>query len=67
MESGKKKVIYDGTMHCFKKIWLDEGIRGFFKGAAVNVIRGTGGALILVFYDEVKQIMNFYQAIMYLG
>jgi solute carrier family 25 (adenine nucleotide translocator) protein 4/5/6/31 len=26
----------------------------FFKGALSNVIRGTGGALVLVFYDKIQ-------------
>lgn len=28
--------------------------QAFFKGAWSNVLRGAGGALVLVFYDEIK-------------
>lgn len=43
---------YTGTMDCFVKIAKNEGTKAFFKGAGSNVLRGTGGALVLVFYDK---------------
>jgi solute carrier family 25 (adenine nucleotide translocator) protein 4/5/6/31 len=43
---------YSGTGDCFKKIIAQEGPSAFFKGCLSNVIRGTGGALVLVFYDR---------------
>ncbi len=54
MQSGRKDVLYKGTMDCFKVILRDEGPSAFFKGAASNVIRGTGGALVLVFYEKIQ-------------
>jgi len=54
MQSGSKDVMYTGTIHCAKTILKDEGWRAFFKGSASNVIRGTGGALVLVFYDKIQ-------------
>jgi len=39
-------------MDCFGKIFEKEGFNGFFKGAGANVLRGIGGALVLVLYDE---------------
>jgi len=40
-------------LHCFTTIYKNEGgFKPFFKGAASNVLRGTGGALVLVLYDE---------------
>lgn len=42
-------------MHCWGKIAVKEGPSAFFKGALSNIIRGTGGALVLVFYDEIKE------------
>lgn len=56
-KTGKDK-LYDGTLDCFKKIYKDEGGRAFFKGCLSNVIRGTGGALVLVFYDKIQAILN---------
>jgi len=54
MTSGAKEKMYDGTLDCFRKIYKDEGGRAFFKGCLSNVIRGTGGALVLVFYDKIQ-------------
>ena len=54
MMSGKKgaDIQYTGTWDCFVKIRQQEGTKAFFKGSLSNVIRGTGGALVLVFYDK---------------
>jgi solute carrier family 25 (adenine nucleotide translocator) protein 4/5/6/31 len=59
MQSGRpmNERPYKGTLHCWAKIAKDEGAGAFFKGAFSNVIRGTGGALVLVFYDEVKEVL----------
>jgi len=45
---------YKSTMDCWRKVAAQEGAGAFFKGAFSNILRGTGGALVLVFYDEVK-------------
>jgi solute carrier family 25 (adenine nucleotide translocator) protein 4/5/6/31 len=61
MMSGRKaatELQYTGTIDCWSKIWKQEGYRGFFKGAWSNVIRGAGGALVLVLYDEVKTFLG---------
>ena len=59
MTSGKTGAdkMYDGTLDCFKKIYRDEGGKAFFKGCLSNVIRGTGGALVLVFYDKIQALL----------
>lgn len=56
MMSGKKgaDIQYTGTWDCFVKIAQQEGVKAFFKGSLSNVIRGTGGALVLVFYDKIQ-------------
>ena len=54
MDSGRAEKMYNGTMDCFAKIAKDEGPRAFFKGSLSNVIRGTGGALVLVFYSKIE-------------
>lgn len=59
MQSGRTDILYKGTMDCFKVILRDEGAKAFFKGSASNVIRGTGGALVLVFYDKIQTYMGF--------
>jgi solute carrier family 25 (adenine nucleotide translocator) protein 4/5/6/31 len=54
MQSGRSDILYTGTIDCFNKILKDEGPKAFFKGSLSNVIRGTGGALVLVFYDKIQ-------------
>lgn len=56
MQSGRSKdeVMYKNTVDCWIKVMRQEGPGAFFKGAFSNVLRGTGGALVLVFYDVVK-------------
>lgn len=57
MQSGLKKseMLYKNTAHCWLVIAKQEGMSAFFKGAFSNVIRGTGGALVLAIYDEMKK------------
>uniref|UniRef100_A0A8C3BXM2 ADP/ATP translocase n=1 Tax=Cairina moschata TaxID=8855 RepID=A0A8C3BXM2_CAIMO len=57
MQSGRKgaDIMYKGTIDCWKKIAKDEGSKAFFKGAWSNVLRGMGGAFVLVLYDEIKK------------
>jgi len=45
---------YKNTLDCWVKIAKSEGSSAFFKGAFSNVLRGTGGAFVLVLYDEIK-------------
>ncbi|PIO29259.1 hypothetical protein AB205_0143480, partial [Aquarana catesbeiana] len=57
MQSGRKgaDIMYTGTIDCWKKIAKEEGSKAFFKGAWSNVLRGMGGAFVLVLYDEIKK------------
>jgi solute carrier family 25 (adenine nucleotide translocator) protein 4/5/6/31 len=57
MQSGRKEKMYSGTIDCFKKIAATEGTNAFFKGAASNVLRGTGGALVLVLYAKIQKYL----------
>jgi len=50
---------YKSTVHCWGKILKTEGGKAFFKGAFSNVLRGTGGAFVLVLYDEIKALLPF--------
>lgn len=60
MQSGRSDVLYANTMDCIRKIFAKEGgIKPFFKGAGSNVIRGTGGALVLVFYNKIQAYLGF--------
>jgi len=59
MQSGRKggDVMYKGTVDCWRKVYVNEGTNAFFKGAFSNVLRGTGGALVLVMYDEIQVLL----------
>ena len=57
MTSGGKK-LYNGTLDAFAKIYPAGGLSAFFKGAFSNVLRGVGGALVLIMYDEIKALIN---------
>ncbi|XP_077982615.1 ADP/ATP translocase 3-like [Glandiceps talaboti] len=58
MQSGRADILYKNTIDCWRKIYQQEGGRAFFKGAFSNVLRGTGGALVLVLYDEIQHILK---------
>lgn len=59
MQSGRKgaDIMYKNTLDCWRKIAAQEGGGAFFKGAFSNVLRGTGGALVLVLYDEIQYFL----------
>ncbi|XP_054164951.1 ADP,ATP carrier protein-like [Oppia nitens] len=59
MQSGlaANERMYKNTIHCWGKIAKTEGSKAFFKGALSNVFRGTGGAFVLVLYDEIKALL----------
>jgi solute carrier family 25 (adenine nucleotide translocator) protein 4/5/6/31 len=57
MQSGAKEKLYSGTIDAFVKITKQEGAGAFFKGAFSNVLRGIGGAVVLVLYDEIKELI----------
>lgn len=59
MQAGRGEILYKSTMDCWKKIAKNEGSRAFFKGALSNAIRGSGGAIVLVLYDEFQKFLGF--------
>ncbi|XP_014375881.1 ADP/ATP translocase 4 [Alligator sinensis] len=58
MQSGETERQYKGTIDCFVKIYKLEGFNAFFHGAFSNILRGTGGALVLVLYDKIKEVFH---------
>ncbi|KAB0379522.1 hypothetical protein FD755_007306 [Muntiacus reevesi] len=48
-------IMYTGTLDCWRKIARDEGAKAFFKDSWSSVLRGMGGAFVLVLYDEIKK------------
>eukprot|EP01132_Coremiostelium_polycephalum_P002687 gene2687-3332_t len=59
MQSGRADILYKSTFDCWKKIITNEGPRALFHGALSNAIRGSGGALVLVIYDEIQKALGF--------
>ncbi|XP_049828638.1 ADP/ATP translocase 3-like isoform X2 [Schistocerca gregaria] len=57
MQSGRKSsdVMYKNALQCWAKVYRLEGARAFFRGALPNVLRGIGGAITIVLYDEFKK------------
>lgn len=60
MQSGLKKrdVMYKNTLDCWVKTAKAEGVGAFFKGSLSNILRGTGGALVLTLYDKIKEAIE---------
>ena len=54
MQAGVANPEYTCGMECARYLWRTEGYRGFYRGYAANILRGAGGALLLVLYDEIK-------------
>jgi solute carrier family 25 (adenine nucleotide translocator) protein 4/5/6/31 len=58
MQAGSETRLYSGTLDCWAKIAKNEGTNAFFKGAWSNVLRGAGGAFVLVLYDEIRKFIH---------
>lgn len=60
MQSDQKKenIMYKSTLDCWTQMAKTEGFSSFFKGAFSNILRGTGAALVLVLYDEIKDLIG---------
>jgi len=59
MQSGRADILYKSTLDCWRKIAVNEGPQAFFKGALSNAIRGSGGAIVLVLYDQFQKMLGF--------
>ncbi|KAJ1971360.1 ADP/ATP carrier protein [Dimargaris verticillata] len=58
MQSGRGEILYTSAFDCFGKLLKAEGAKAFFHGGFSNIIRGTGGALVLVLYDEIQHVLG---------
>jgi len=56
MQAGRADIMYTGTLDCAKKILANEGLPAFWKGNLSNVFRSIGSSLVLVLFDEFKQL-----------
>lgn len=59
MQAGRENKQYSSTFDCWKKIAISEGPKSFFKGALSNALRGSGGAIVLVLYDQFQKYLGF--------
>eukprot|EP00824_Muranothrix_gubernata_P026324 TRINITY_DN914_c0_g1_i1.p1 TRINITY_DN914_c0_g1~~TRINITY_DN914_c0_g1_i1.p1 ORF type:complete len:311 (-),score=65.85 TRINITY_DN914_c0_g1_i1:54-986(-) len=57
MQSGKGTKEFTGTVSCAKYIIKNEGLKSMFRGCLSNIYRGTGAALVLVFYDKIQKYL----------
>jgi len=55
MTSGEA-VKYRNSMHAFKEIVKNEGIKSLFRGAGANILRGIAGAGVLAGYDKMQVV-----------
>ena len=39
-----------------KRIYTQQGLRGFYVGCVPNIMRGMGGSVVLVLYDELTKL-----------
>lgn len=60
MEAGRveEERRYRNTIHCFRRVWAEEGLKGFYLGLGPNLVRCIGSALVLVSYDEFKRLLT---------
>ena len=59
MQSGAEERMYGSTIDCWRKIFRNEGVGGFYRGTVSHLFRSTGAAAILVMYDEVRKFMHW--------
>jgi solute carrier family 25 (adenine nucleotide translocator) protein 4/5/6/31 len=57
-EKPRDQWVYKGTIDCAGQIVRNEGMTALFKGAGANALRTVGSALVLVLYDQFKQILD---------
>jgi len=56
MTAGQTSGKYQSSLACARELVAREGMRAFFKGAGVNIVRGVAGAGVLSGSDKLKKI-----------
>ena len=54
MTSGQKERLYNGTRDCFRKIYRQEGLKGFYRGYLVTFLNSFGSAFALSLYGMIN-------------
>lgn len=58
-ESSSGERMYASGLDCVRKVYRYEGgLRGFYPGIGVNLVRGVSGAILLIGYDEIKAVLH---------
>ena len=59
MQAGLPKLErkYCSSVQCFRVVFQQEGLKGFYLGIGPNLLRSVGGALMLVAYDMIKVML----------
>nr|CEL77992.1 TPA: mitochondrial carrier domain-containing protein [Toxoplasma gondii VEG] len=57
MQALRSDTLYRNTWDCAGRIAREEGVAAYYKGCASNIVRGVGGAIVLVLYDEMKRFV----------
>ncbi|KAG5521563.1 hypothetical protein RHGRI_033953 [Rhododendron griersonianum] len=60
-QARNSEVRYDGVIDCVKKVFEKEGIRGFYRGCATNLLRTTPSAVIT--FTSYEMIHRFLEQI----
>lgn len=60
MQAGRPDPVYSSTSDCWYKIAKTEGVPAYFKGCFSNILRGAGGAVVLVLYDEMQKLTRSF-------
>jgi solute carrier family 25 citrate transporter 1 len=59
MQSLEAKNLYNGTLHCFYKIFKEEGVLTFWKGATPRLGRLVlSGGIVFTIYEKIMLILN---------
>ncbi|KAF7124882.1 hypothetical protein RHSIM_Rhsim12G0085800 [Rhododendron simsii] len=60
-QARNSEVRYDGVIDCVKKVYEKDGIRGFYRGCATNLLRTTPSAVIT--FTSYEMILRFLKQI----
>lgn len=55
---GRAMAHYSSSWQCARALARNEGARGLYRGLSANIIRGFGGAIMLVLFDEIRSFMH---------
>lgn len=58
MNSGEGVPIYKTTSECWRRVYNEEGMAGFYKGNLSNMMRSVSSSLVLVLYDEFQKAVQ---------